>query len=179
MMKAFMDWKKQFTSHQTQGALGVSGGSHEQGFTLLEVLIVVFMVGILAAIGTPSWLTMVNNTRLSKAQDAIAIAIGDAQRQARQNKSTRKVTIQQGPSNGIVQWAVHTGETPTGLQNIEQDRLIIDPPSWTITFDDKGHTQDTGTLLISLQNGGEQRCVIVQTLLGTVHKGKGTDCIAP
>lgn len=156
-------------------------GYSQQGFTLLEVLVVVFMVGILAAIGTPSWLSMVNNTRLNKGQDAIAIAIGDAQRLARQNKISRQVTIQQASSGGIVQWAVHkTGTTPTGWQNIEQDRLVIDPASWTITFDDKGQTEDTGKkMLISLQNGGEQRCVIVQTLLGTVRKAQGDACIQP
>lgn len=179
-MKTFMDWKKEFTSWQSPTDDCAVAGGTQQGFTLLEVLVVVFMIGILAAIGTPSWLSMVNNTRLNKGQDGIAVAIGDAQRQARQRKSSRQVTIQQDPSTGKVQWAVHkTGNAPTGWQNIEQERLVINPASWTITFDDKGNTEDTGIMLISLQNGGAQRCVIVQTLLGTVRKAQGAACTQP
>ncbi len=154
--------------------------STEQGFTLLEVLMVVFMVGILAALGIPSWLSMVNNTRLSKAQDAVALAINDAQRQATQRKSSWQVTIQQGSPTSLVWWAVHpqgTAPSPQQKQNIEQDRLIISPSSWTVAFDEKGQTENTGRIQLSLENGGESRCVIVTTLLGSVRKATGAACI--
>lgn len=170
----FKHWKRGQSSREGR----TFAAQTAQGFTLLEVLIVVFIIGILAAIGGPSWITMVNNSRLSKAQDAIALAVRDAQRQALVNKTTRQVTVKQDNPTSKVQWAVHPDETdPTLWQNIEEDRLIIDPSSTTISFNDRGETENTGTMLISLQNGGGQkRCVIVQTLLGTVRKAQGADC---
>ena len=161
-----------------------------QGFTLLEVLIVVFIIGILATIGGPSWINMVNNSRLNKAQDTIALAVRDAQRQALVNKATRQVTVKQEGAASRVQWAVHPqgidpqGIDPTLWQNIEEDRLILDPPSTTITFDDKGLLDPRSqaaedaptTITLTLQNGGEQRCVIMRTILGSVQKGKGAEC---
>ncbi len=156
-----------------------------QGFTLLEVLMVVFIIGILATIGGPSWVAMVNNTRLNKAQDIIALAVRDAQRQALVNKATREVTIQQDSPTSQVWWAVHPqGAAPAPKQNIDQDRLIINPPSTIITFNDKGELDpedqaaedDPTKINITLENGGEQRCVILRTLLGSVHKGKGAEC---
>lgn len=156
-----------------------------QGFTLLEVLIVVFIIGILAAIGGPSWLTMVNNSRLNKAQDIIALAVRDAQRQALVNKATREVTVKQDSPTSQVEWAVHPKDTvPTLWQNIEQDRLLIQPSLTTITFNAKGELypeeqadeDDPTKINITLQNGAEQRCVILRTLLGSVQKGKGTEC---
>jgi prepilin-type N-terminal cleavage/methylation domain-containing protein len=156
-----------------------------QGFTLLEVLIVVFIIGILATIAGPSWINMVNNTRLNKAQDAIALAVRDAQRQALVNKATREVTVKQENLTSKIQWAVHPKDIdPTLWQNIEEDGLILDPPSETITFDHKGLLEppsqadedDPTTIKLTLQNGGGQRCVIMRTILGSVQKGTGAEC---
>ncbi|TVR15688.1 MAG: prepilin-type N-terminal cleavage/methylation domain-containing protein, partial [Phormidium sp. GEM2.Bin31] len=38
--------------------------SSRQGFTTIEVLVVIVMIGILTAIAAPSWLSFVNNRRV-------------------------------------------------------------------------------------------------------------------
>lgn len=57
--------------------------TQEAGFTLIEVLVVVIMVGVLAAIVAPSWLAFVNTQQVNKANDVILGAVQEAQRGAK------------------------------------------------------------------------------------------------
>jgi prepilin-type N-terminal cleavage/methylation domain-containing protein len=57
--------------------------SKSLGFTLLEVLVVMVMVGILSAIAAPSWLGFVNTQRIGTSQNKIFQAIKVAQSDAK------------------------------------------------------------------------------------------------
>ncbi|QLE57201.1 type II secretion system protein [Nostoc sp. TCL26-01] len=65
----------------------------DAGFSMIEIIAVVLMIGILAAIALPSWSAFINRQRVNKTNDAVLAAIQDAQRQAKQKKLAYSVSF--------------------------------------------------------------------------------------
>ncbi len=83
------------------------------GFTLIEVLVVVLIVGVLATIIAPGWLAFVNRQRVNKANDAILAALQQAQREAKKNKRSYSVSFTTNSSDQVAQIAIHpSSENP-------------------------------------------------------------------
>jgi prepilin-type N-terminal cleavage/methylation domain-containing protein len=95
---------------------------NNSGFTLLELLVVVLLIGVLAAIAAPGWLAFTNRQRLNKANDIILGALQEAQREAKRTKLNYSVSF--ATNSNIPQVAVYTGSTPSNWRNLSGDLQI-------------------------------------------------------
>lgn len=66
---------------------------NDAGFSLLEMLTVVAMIGILSAIIAPNWIGFVQRQRVNKANDAVMAAIKQAQTEAKKQKINYSVSF--------------------------------------------------------------------------------------
>src|SRR4028118_1431473 len=65
----------------------------DKGFTIIELLIIVLMLGIFASIAAPSWLAFINRQRVRTVNDRVFQSLRTAQSEAKRSKRDVKVTF--------------------------------------------------------------------------------------
>lgn len=70
---------------------------HQRGFTLIETLIVIALVGILASVAAPSFASLLDSMKVDQTINEIRMALQDTQRQAIR---TSQVCVVQVPTTG-------------------------------------------------------------------------------
>ncbi|NEO51515.1 prepilin-type N-terminal cleavage/methylation domain-containing protein [Moorena bouillonii] len=88
----------------------------DAGFTLLELIVVILLVGILSAIAAPSWLAFVNRQRVGKVNERVLSVIQEAQRQAKNKKLNYSVSFRMSEDEGP-EAAVHQDKNNNGEDN--------------------------------------------------------------
>ncbi|HEY9620053.1 MAG TPA: type II secretion system protein [Crinalium sp.] len=141
------------------------------GFTLVELLIVMMMVGILSAITAPSVLGLYNRTKANGSITTVQGALREAQRQAIRKSRNCTVTLD-STANMVMGSCLATGDR-------RLDAVTIRSSASSFQFNIKGAvTNSSGqflstpiTIVLSSRYSSTQKCVVVSAPLGLIRTG--------
>ena len=150
----------------------------EQGFTLIETLVIVIIIGILSAIVGPSYLAMTKNRKVDDAVVKIQGALQEAQRQAISKSQTCTINVPDGsnqtlssnPENCFV-----TGQRQLDGVNITSN---LQSPK-QIRFSFKGNSvnknlpsgADSGIVVLSVDGSNQKKCLAIADGIGIMRIG--------
>lgn len=121
----------------------------DQGFTLLEVLVIALIVGILSSIAAPSWVAFINRQRVRTVNDRVLQTLRSAQSEAKRTKRDITVTFNYIPNDPVADPPTVTiNLTDPATNPPEQTALTTTPPIQTVTFDGGGEIKP-GTITLS------------------------------
>jgi prepilin-type N-terminal cleavage/methylation domain-containing protein len=154
------------------------------GFTLIEMMTTIAILGITTAIAAPSYLAWADKQRLNAAQEQVMIVLRRTQNQAVRQKLTYQASFRE--TGKSVEWSIHPAHLPAQhWQSLPPQVQLDDETSlrkkkdgdntnYVMQFNHYGEVngQLGRVTLSSFDRADTKRCVMISTLLGAMRKGE-------
>lgn len=182
--------------------LPLSARRNSQGFTLIEILVIVAIIGILTAIATPSFFSLLSRKRVDDALTKVQGSLQEAQTEAIRKSRTCTVSVPEGNNvtltsspedvdgDGVLDAGEDTNNNAvldkntcliTGNRTLDEVAIASNLPlaSKQITFSFRGNTVNSGTVVLSKSDGsGQRRCLVISNGIGLMRTGTYTGSTA-
>lgn len=149
----------------------------QQGFTLMELIIVIILIAILSAIAAPSLIVWVKQARVREAQTILRGALAETQQEAIRKSKNCAITI----PNDIEDPTIEGTCLILGDRTLDKVKISHNGGgvlTSTNLFDFKGRTEAnlTNNLVIVISpeednDNSYQKCIIVSDGLGLIRTG--------
>ena len=178
--------------------LKISSSQNEAGFTLIEIILTVFIIAVLAAIAAPSWFGFVQQRRVNLVREEIYAVLQNARNDAKKTKLSRRVYFYpdapdyyyvSNPTNPLPASPAVDPDPDPNIKRVGkrigvssgQVNLSQNPSSVTFNYLGEVDPPDQVGFTVTASAVGaagdvSNRCVIVTTLLGALTQASGSTC---
>ncbi|MGB2927222.1 MAG: type II secretion system protein [Limnothrix sp.] len=144
-------------------------GQQNQGFTLIEILSVIVMVGVMAAIAAPGMLGFLARSKVDRAFANLQDTVTNTQRQAMKKSQECRVIL---PENETENGLLSSNCLITGAEEFTDIFIKYNKKDIkNITFNYRGGTSPLRTIVLYSKNTEYKRCLVISNGIGMTRKG--------
>jgi len=163
------------------------------GFTIIELIVIVLVLGLLSAIAAPSWLAFINRQRVRTVNDRVFQSLRLAQSEAKRTKRDITITFDTTvdpptvtfnpplATGGSTQTLDGGGEIKPGTITFAFNKPASNPNTSSLVFNYQGNPSTTPFVVTvapvdAKPNSSARQCARVETLIGGMRTAEGTEC---